>query len=308
MSTSAAQQIQEPADLVLKRARTDRKIEAETMAEPQEEKIVLLSETENMALGMLGGATETTVQMPILTAKFCFQEGRPLPKGLGMYRGLGVQVGSMAPVTAIQVVCNGFYAKWLGAATRKLSDVETIGCSVAAGVTSSVVYGPADFLMIHQQKVGKNLVSTYRHVAKLHGPLIPWRGLISTGTREGVYAGGYLGFAPVLTEKIRESGMITSSLGSSIVGSCIVGVIAGFASHPIDTGKTVFQADVTGDKYRGTTHAIMTLTKEQGIQSLWRGGLMRTIRICGAFTIVNTLREFFVNQKQRSPQSFMGVI
>ena len=77
----------------------------------EEKKIILLSEAENTIVGAIGGATETSLQMPILTAKICFQEGRPLPKGLGLYRGIGIQVGSMAPVTAIQVAATGFYQK-----------------------------------------------------------------------------------------------------------------------------------------------------------------------------------------------------
>jgi len=50
-------------------------------AAPKTGERVLLSEVENTAVGLIGGAAETTVLMPILTAKFCFQEGRPLPKG-----------------------------------------------------------------------------------------------------------------------------------------------------------------------------------------------------------------------------------
>ena len=41
--------------------------------------------------------------MPILTFKFCKQEGRPMPTSVGgWYRGVGVQAGTVAPITAIR--------------------------------------------------------------------------------------------------------------------------------------------------------------------------------------------------------------
>ena len=220
----------------------------------EEKKIILLSEAENTIVGAIGGATETSLQMPILTAKICFQEGRPLPKGLGLYRGIGIQVGSMAPVTAIQVASTGFYQKLMGAATRKLSDLEVIGCAVMGGFTCSVVYGPADFMMIHQQRLGMGLFPAYSALAKEYGAMIPYRGVVSCGAREAVYVGGYLGFAPVVTQKIRDMQITKSELMTSVLGSCAIGVPAALASHPIDTAKTVFQADLKKEKYTSATY------------------------------------------------------
>jgi hypothetical protein len=55
---------------------------------------VPLSPAENLSVGAFGGALETCLQMPILTYKFCLQEGRALPTSVsGWYRGVGVQAG-----------------------------------------------------------------------------------------------------------------------------------------------------------------------------------------------------------------------
>jgi hypothetical protein len=51
----------------------------------------LLSEHENLLVGMVGGTAETALLMPVLTWKFCLQEGRPYPRFPKMYRGVGVQ-------------------------------------------------------------------------------------------------------------------------------------------------------------------------------------------------------------------------
>ena len=50
----------------------------------------ILSGPENIAVGMVGGVTETCLLMPVLTAKFCLQEGRPLPTSIGGCSGVVV--------------------------------------------------------------------------------------------------------------------------------------------------------------------------------------------------------------------------
>jgi hypothetical protein len=45
-----------------------------------------LSPSENLIIGMSGGAIETCALMPILTWKLCAQEGRAYPKFPGMVR------------------------------------------------------------------------------------------------------------------------------------------------------------------------------------------------------------------------------
>jgi hypothetical protein len=68
---------------------------------------VPLSPLENLAVGALGGALETCLQMPIITYKFCVQEGRALPRNAsGWYRGVFVQASTVAPITAIQFMVN----------------------------------------------------------------------------------------------------------------------------------------------------------------------------------------------------------
>ena len=64
---------------------------------------VPLSPLENLSVGAFGGALETCLQMPILTYKFCVQEGRPLPTSFaGWYRGVFIQASTVAPITALQ--------------------------------------------------------------------------------------------------------------------------------------------------------------------------------------------------------------
>lgn len=243
---------------------------------------------------------ETTILMPVLTLKFCTQEGRPYPKFPGMYRGVFVQAGSVAPITSLQMVVNGFLEKMVGGG-RVLTDIEKIGCAMGAGAFSALVYTPVDMTMIHQQKLGKNPVQTLQHLVSKHGVAAPWRGFAACAGREGIYTAGYLGIAPVVTSKLMaQPGWEESYLGSAVAGAMVAGIIANMLSHPLDTAKTVVQADVTGKTYKSAMDAAQQLVASNGVRSLFLGGLARTVRTCGAFFIVSSLREQAVQNKSNN--------
>ena len=88
-------------------------------------------------------------------------------------------------------------------------------------------------------------------------------------------------------------------MASAVLGASAAGVLANLASHPIDTAKTVIQADVTGEKYRGLVQSIAELYRSQGLRGLYLGGLARTIRTCGAFFIVSVIREKCIQYKSK---------
>ena len=77
--------------------------------------------------------------MPLLTFKLCRQEGRALPSALGgWYRGVGVQAGTVAPITALQMMVNGVLGGLLlRGDARPLTDVETVSAACGAGVVAA---------------------------------------------------------------------------------------------------------------------------------------------------------------------------
>ena len=86
-------------------------------------------------------------------------------------------------------------------------------------------------------------LETVTHLARTHGIATFWRGIASTAGREAVYTAGYLGLAPVFTEKLmQQKGWEESFFLSAVIGSMAAGVIANLSSHPIDTVKTAVQA------------------------------------------------------------------
>lgn len=186
---------------------------------------------------MIGGTVETMVLMPIITYKFCKQEGRPYPRFPGMYRGIAVQAGSVAPLTAIQMVFNGVFENAIRAMKSptsgsggNLSDAQVIACGLGAGAASAVLYGPVDLIMIHQQKQKLNPLQTVRYLQQTFGMTSIFRGLPPTALREALYTSGYLGLVPVFTRRIMQmEGRLSSLCSSSLCSSYCVMVAEHFA-------------------------------------------------------------------------------
>merc|ERR1719336_497524 len=152
--------------------------------------------------------------------------------------------------------------------------------------------------MIHQQKLNLNPLQTMKYIVETRGIPGIFRGFASTAFREAVYTAGYLSLAPIFQRRfMQRPGWEDSFILSAIMGSCSAGVIAQLVSHPVDTAKTNVQADLKGEVYPTATGALFKLYKKDGIKQLYQGGLARTIRGCGAFLIVSSLREQCITNK-----------
>ena len=256
-----------------------------------------LSDTENLMAGMVGGTLETALQMPLVTYKICVQEGRPLPKTAGgWYRGVVVNASMVAPITAFQMGVNGMLerailsSKGAGAPT-KLGDGEAIMCAAGAGVVSAAIYSPVDLVVIQQQKMGLSAFGAAGAIMRDYGAPAIMRGFMSTCVREAIYTAGYLGLSPVIANKVKDSGAVQNDFAAGLIGACISGTLSALLTHPVDTAKTCFQADLTGKTYSSATSAFFTVYKQGGVGALFNGAAARTTRLCGAFFINGMVRD-----------------
>lgn len=178
---------------------------------------------------------------------------------------------------------------------------EVVGCALAAGATSAVLYGPVDLTSIHQQKLGMSPIQTISTLVKEHGALVLWRGVIPTAVREAIYTGGYLALAPFFTKALMaQKGWEEAYFSSGVLGALGAGIIANVATQPIDTAKTVVQADLKGVTYTGMFQALGELQASKGlINGLYLGGIARTLRTSGAFFVVSSIRELCILEKTK---------
>lgn len=284
-----------------------------------------LSESENLLVGVVGGVVEVSALMPIITARFCLQQGRPLPRSFtGLYRGWFVQASNVAPIVAAQMWLNGVLEKGILSASSRteISDGERISASAVAGALSAFLYSPVDLVCIHQQKLKKSLPQTVQHLRKQHGARLFLRGTTVTAGREAICVAGYLALAPLITQRLEHqlilggtrTGRVTvagedqhavrneenagPTLKNRVCGSCASGVAAVLLTHPLDTAKTVYQADAGGEKYRSSFSALRSLYAKGGWKSLFRGVWPRAVRVSGTFFVLTSLTEKAVRKKE----------
>jgi solute carrier family 25 2-oxodicarboxylate transporter 21 len=89
------------------------------------------------------------------------------------------------------------------------------------------------------------------------------------------------------------------SFAAGLCGACVAGTGAALLTHPIDTAKTCMQSDMSGARYASARAALPQLLADGGVPSLYRGGLARTVRLCGAFFVCMTVRDMATDYKNR---------
>merc|ERR1712012_746717 len=178
---------------------------------------------------------------------------------------------------------------------RDLTQAEGLGTALAAGATSALIYGPADLMVIQQQKMNATAQDTFVEIRRRWGAMRVMRGFWATCYREALYTGGVLGLAPIMFSalKKRKHSDVSSAIGSGIGA----GIIAALLTHPADTAKTVVQADIGATKYPNARAAAMSYLRNKGLRSLYYGGVPRTLRLSGACIIVSMIRELAIRNK-----------
>ena len=240
--------------------------------------------------------------VPLITYKITSQDGRPMPKNIqGWYRGVVANASAVAPITAFQMAVNGGLERLIlaGDASRELRAHEKIGAAMGAGAISSILYSPLDLVVIQQQKLATSISGALSAVTKEHGVAALFRGFTSCAVRESIYTAGYLGGGPVATQHIKSMHPFFSEneQAARIAGSCFAGTMAAGMTHPVDTAKTCMQGDMASKTYRNARSALGEVYREHGVGGLYRGGAARTARICGAFFIVDNVREAAMKYK-----------
>jgi solute carrier family 25 (mitochondrial citrate transporter), member 1 len=101
---------------------------------------------QHTCMGGLAGLIEVAVMQPTVMVKNCLQEGRPFPTNpLTYYRGVFINCGAMGPIIATQFGVNNAIEGLVRPLrpNGKLTNADTIGMAMMAGISSSFVGCPA---------------------------------------------------------------------------------------------------------------------------------------------------------------------
>ncbi|GAB4822202.1 hypothetical protein N2152v2_009248 [Parachlorella kessleri] len=255
--------------------------------------------TEHTVIGALSGLLEPTVAI-----KNALQEGRPVPRSVpALYRGLGMNICSMFPITATQFGSNRFleqaYERMTG---QRPGFGGSLLVAMGAGATSALLGCPSEFIVIHQQKTGHSLPTEASRLLRTYGPLKLYKGLGATVIRESLYTASYLGIFPVLRDFVDQQTPVGGVPGGPLVVAGIsAGLLGATATHPADTIKTRMQAfpdNSQAPQYRSMASTAQHIFQTEGARGFFAGLLPRAFRISGAVIILNTARTGMVDALQ----------
>ncbi|XP_030079646.1 mitochondrial 2-oxoglutarate/malate carrier protein [Drosophila hydei] len=153
---------------------------------------------------------------------------------------------------------------------------------IVAGACGAVVGNPAEVSLIRmmadnrlpedQRRNYKNVGDAMTRIIREEGVLALWRGCMPTIGRamivNMVQLGSYSQFKILFKEYMNEG------LGLHIVASMCSGLLTTIASMPMDMAKTRIQNMKITDghrEYKGTLDVLATVTRNEGVFSLWKG-------------------------------------
>ena len=241
--------------------------------------------------GSVIGVAEVTVNQGLSFIKNRLQQGKPLnhTRLSVVYRGYGVNAGSMAPITAVQTGTNAAATQVLKAYTGKeLSDLQKMYVAFGAGAISGLVSCPAEMVMLHQQNSGHSLQQTTRNLAAFGWSSL-YRGLPHTMIRDGGFTVGYLALGQLICKRLGLDER--NKLQNALVGGVPAGLFAAASTHPFDTVKTKLQEDNKKAIYKNSYDVLKALMKEGGYKALFKGLTPRATRVASAITIMSYLNE-----------------
>lgn len=270
-----------------------------------------LSGLQNGTVGSIAGMIEVILQQPTVAIKNALQQSRTIPWSVQvLYRGVGVSLASIAPVSAIQFAVNGHLLRSVATSGRHPSDKTKVLCGTLSGFASAVLSAPAELVMTLQQINGKSFSATVKEVSQVHGFARLLRGFSVTAARDAVWCAGYMALGPVITREMHTLSPATfgavddatnSQKASASVAGCVTaGLITVMATQPLDTIKTVMQGEammLPSGRAPSTLATFVRIYREGGSLRFYRGIIPRGCRLVGAVFILgqsrNLLEEIF---------------
>lgn len=245
---------------------------------------------QSIVIGSVAGGTEVLINHPLWSIKTRLQRGDTFTfKPSLLYRGILPNAASMIPITAMQVGLNRSFQNVFFKHSTDLSDYQRITSAFVAGVGSSAVSCPTEFVMTQQQgQTGGSFYVVGKRLAKQNGWHCLFTGLSATAMREGTFTAFYLAGTPILKAKIQPycANDYAASLGAGIGA----GVGATLASQGVDTLKTIQQAADVSQPV-GLKEAAKKLYSTEGVYGFFKGGIPRGGRVVSAVTAMGLVNE-----------------
>lgn len=268
--------------------------------------------------GLTAGTADVIVNHPLWSIKTLNQSGynpNALIKIITknpflLYTGVGVNIFSNLPLTAIRVGVSSLLEKTTYSYSSDHSKPPTFFSSFLAGGISSLFGSPIEFMLTLKLKNATykakgihtnlntegNFYHVSKHIISEYGFKTVFKGIQTVAIRDAIYTVGFITAAPYLKSITLNEGN-DSMLNSNIVTYGLLGFAFSFLNHPFDTIKTT-QHSLKSDSLliNGATDgkfldSCKKIVAEHGIKGFYSGWLPRSISYGLAFIVKATVIE-----------------
>ncbi|XP_028266289.1 solute carrier family 25 member 45 [Parambassis ranga] len=161
-----------------------------------------------------------------------------------------------------------------------MSLLEFIAGSIS-GAAGFAVGHPLDTVKVRLQAKSeyKGIVHCVAQTYRYEGVRGFFKGMafpvMTTGIINSVVFGSYSNALDYLTQCQRSK---AASAAQVFNAGCFSGLAQVFVCAPIDLVKVRLQGQTTAERYRGPTHCVAVILREEGVRGLFRGGLALALR------------------------------
>lgn len=252
--------------------------------------------------GAIAGVSEILVMYPLDVVKTRAQLSTGANTGIistlktmikmegpgSLYRGILPPIMVEAPKRATKFAANEqyttLYKKLFG--FEKVTQSLSIMTGVSAGLTEALIIVPFELVKVRMQdkaNIGKynGTSDTIRKIVASEGVLAMFNGLEATMWRHAVWNGAYFGLIFKVKDMMPKSKDPNEQRMTNFAAGTIGGMVATAFNTPFDVVKTRIQSyDGVGvRKYNWTLPGVVTVAKEEGFASLYRGFLPKVLRL-----------------------------
>lgn len=229
----------------------------------------------------------------------------------GLYSGLSAAVMRQITYTTTRL---GLYDNIRNAITPKgkpAGAIHRVGAGVGAGATAAMICNPIEVCLVRMQSDGRLPAAerrNYKHVfdalariVREEGVVTYWRGCTPTVVRAIVVSVTQVAGYDQIKSLLLGTGLFQDNIKCHLSSSVTAGFIYSLASLPFDTTKTRMQTQQAVDGkllYTSTAQTMVSIVKNEGLASMWKGFLPYFGR-CGGHTVTMFI---FVEQYKRLAQ------
>ncbi len=237
--------------------------------------------------GSAAGLVEVAINQPGIFLKNASQQKQNVFKRVKespsiMYKGLGVGMVCMVPTTAAQVsISNSLKSSMPG------DDLPTVFArNGAAGLASVGCCNISELIVVNQQNLRTNALTTGYNLYTENGIKVAFRGGPAKAGRDTIFCIGFLTTYAQVKNRLRDERQWSDG-PATLAAAALVGPITAVVSHPFDTISTNQQADPAQRKFYGLVDTARKLYRQGGVSSLFLGLPPRAGRIVVAIPVMN---------------------